>query len=57
MIKNKKKNDKSFCIGPLTYDDVLTKVKTFDTAKAFQQSDIPTTILNQNPDYFAKYFY
>ena len=57
MIKNKKKNDKSFSFGPVTYVDVLKKVKTLDTAKASQQSDIPTKILKQNSDYFAEYFY
>ena len=57
MIKNKKKNDQSFSFGPLTYDDVLKKVKTLDTAKASQQSNIPTKILKPNSDYFAKFFY
>ena len=55
--KKKKKNDQSFSFGPVTYDDVLKKVKTLDTAKASQQSDIPTKILKQNSDYFAEYFY
>ena len=31
--KNKKKNDQSFSYGPVTYDDVLKKVKTLDTAQ------------------------
>ena len=44
MIKNKKKNDQSFSFGPVTYDDVLKIVNTLDTAKASQQSDIPTKI-------------
>ena len=57
MIKNKKKNDQSFSFGPVTYDDVLKIVNTFDTAKASQQSDIPNKILKQNSDYFAEYFY
>ena len=57
MIKNKKKNDQSFPFGPVTYDDVLKIVNTLDTAKASQQSDIPTKILKQNADYFAEYFY
>ena len=37
--------------------NVLKKVKILDTAKATQQSDIPTNILKQNSDYFAEYFY
>ena len=32
-------------------------VNTLDTAKASQQSDIPTKILKQNSDYFTEYFY
>ena len=57
MIKSKKKNDQSFSFGPVTYDDVSKKVNTLDTAKASQQSDIPTKILKQNSDYFIEYFY
>ena len=43
--------------GSVTYDDVLKKVNTLDTAKASQHFDIPTEILKQNSDYFAEYFY
>ena len=57
MIKNKKVTDQSFCLGPVTYDDVLKIVNTLDTAKTSQQSDIPTKIFKQNSDYFAEYFY
>ena len=57
MIKNKKKNNQSFSFGPVTYDDVLKIVNTLVTAKASQQSDIPTKILKQNSNYFAEYFY
>ena len=57
MIKNKKKNDQSFSFGPVNYDDVLRKVKILDTAKASQQSDIPTKVSKQNSDYFEEYFY
>ena len=55
MIKNKK-NDQSFSFGRVTYDDVLKKINTLDTAKASQQSDIPTKIIKQNSDYFTEYF-
>ena len=44
-------------MSPLTYDDVLKKVNTLHTARATQQSDIPTKTLKQNSDYFAEYFY
>ena len=57
MIKNKKKKDQSFSFGPVTYDGVLKKGKTHDTAKASQQSDVSTKTLKQNSDYFAEYFH
>ena len=57
MIKSKEKINQRFSFGPVTYDEVLKIVNTLDTAKASQQSDIPTKILKQNSDYFAEYFY
>ena len=57
MIKNKRKTNQCFSFGPVTYDDILKKTNNLDTAKASQQSDIPTKILKQNSDYFAGYFY
>ena len=56
MIKTKKKIDQCFSFGRVTYDDVLKKANNLGTAKASQQSDIPTKILKQNSDYFAEYF-
>ena len=54
MIKNKK-NDQSFSFGPVSYD-VFKKVKTLDTAKAPQQSDIPTKILKTKFRLFCRVF-
>ena len=54
MIKNKKKNDQSFSFGPVTYDDVLKKIKFLGIEKASQQSEILTEILKQNSDYFPE---
>ena len=48
MIKTKKKIDQCFSFGRVTYDDVLKKANNLGTAKASQQSDIPTKILKQN---------
>ena len=56
MIKNKRKAYQGFSFGPVTYDDILKKTNNLDTAKASQQSDIPTKILKQNSDYFTGYF-
>ena len=55
MIKSKRKIDQCFSFDPVTYDDILKKINNLDTAKASQQSDIPTKILKQNSDYFAEY--
>ena len=57
LEKSWKTRQQSSSFGPVTYNDVLRKVKTLDTAKASQQSDIPNKILKQNSDYFAEYFY
>ena len=35
---------KVFFFGPVTYDNVLKKVETLDTAKASQQTGIPAKI-------------
>ena len=56
MTKNNRKTDQYFSFGPVTYDDILKKTNNLDTAKASQQSDIPTKILKQNSDSFAGYF-
>ena len=56
MIKNKRKADQCFSFGPVTYEDILKKTNNLDTAKASQQSDVPTKILKQNSGYFAGYF-
>ena len=55
MIKNQTKTNQCFSFGPVTYDDILKKTNNLDTAKASQQSDVPTKILKQNLDYFARY--
>ena len=45
MIKNKRKADQCFSFGPVTYEDIFKKTNNLDTAKASQQSDVPTKIL------------
>ena len=56
MIKNKRKVDQCFSFGPVTYDEILKKANTLDTAKASQQFDGQAKILKQNSDYSAEYF-
>ena len=56
MVKTKKKFEKCFSFGEVTWDDLLYKKNNLGNTKASQQSDIPTKILKQNSDYFAGYF-
>ena len=56
MVKKNKKNDQSFYFDPVTYADVLKKVKPLDIVKGSRQSDIPTKISKQNSNYFAECF-
>ena len=46
-----------FSFSQVLFDDILKKVRNLDSAKASKQTDIPTKILKQNSEYFAKYFY
>ena len=55
MIKSKRKTDQCFSFGPVTYDNIFKK-NILDTAKASQQSDVPTKTAKQNSDYFLGYF-
>ena len=57
MIKNKRKTNQCFSFGPVRYGDILKKTNNLDTAKAPQQSDVPTKILKQNSDYFVGCFW
>ena len=54
IIKNKK-NDKSVSFGPVTYDDVLKKMKNYWHCKSLDTA-LPTKNLKQNSDYFVVYF-
>ena len=55
MIKNKNKTQFSFTV--VEYDDILKKVKKLNTSKATKQSDIPTKILRENNEFFARFFH
>ena len=56
VIKSKRNADQCFPFAPVTYDNIMKKTNNLDTAKAFQQPDVPTKILKQNSDYFEGYF-
>ena len=56
MIKRKNNPCGSFSFSSVQYDDILKKTKNLDTAKASEESNIPTKILKSNCEVFAKYF-
>ena len=56
MIKRKNNPCGSFSFSSVQYDDILKKTKNLDTAKASQESDIPTKILKANREFFAQCF-
>ena len=53
MIKRKTNACRIFSFFSEQYDDILKKIKNVDTAKASQESDIPTKILKANYEFFA----
>ena len=57
IIKEKNNLSEKFSFSQVLFDDILKKVRNLDSAKASKQTDIPTKILKQNSEYFAKYFY
>ena len=56
MIKRKNNPCGSFSFSSVQYDDILKKAKNLDTAKASQESDIPTKIIKTNCEFLAQYF-
>ena len=57
MIKEKRSSSNGFSFFQVQYDDILKKIKDLNISKTSQQTDIPTKILKQNSEYFAKYFH
>ena len=56
MIKSRRETDRCFFLWSSIIRRYIEKKKILDTAKASQQSDVPTKILKQNSDYFAGYY-
>ena len=56
-IKSKNSDSCHFSFTAITYISVLEKIENLDIAKASQKTDIPTKILKQNSNYFAKYIF
>ena len=57
MIKRKNNRSGKISFSSVNYDDILKKTKSLNTSKASQQTDIPTKILKENYEFFARYFH
>ena len=56
-IKSRKKEEQTFSFNYVSYEEVLNKIRKLQTATTIQQNDIPTKILKENSEVFARYFH
>ena len=56
VIKSRKKEEQTFTFNYVSYEEVLNEVRKLQTTKTTQQNDIPTKILKENSEVFARYF-
>ena len=56
MIKNKNLNQNKFSFCNVTFEYVLEKVICLNSAKASQNTDIPTKLIKNNSSFFAEFF-
>ena len=56
-IQNNPKNKAKFILKPVTILEVFGAIKTLDSSKAVQETDLPTKIIKENVDIFAKFIY
>ena len=57
VIKCRKKEEQIFNFNYVSYEEVLNKIRKLQTAKTLQQNDIPTKILKENSEVFARHFH
>ena len=57
IIKSRKKEEQTFIFNYVSYEEVLKKIRKLQTMKTSQQNDIPTKILKENSEVFARYFH
>ena len=55
-IKSKKKEEQTFSFSYVSYEEVLNEIRKLQTGTTIQQNDIPTKILKENSEVFARYF-
>ena len=57
VIKSRKKEEQTFTFSYVSYEEVLNEIRKLQTTKTTQQNDIPTKILKENSEVFARYFH
>ena len=56
-MKSRKKEKQTFAFNSISYEEVLNEITKVQTATTAQQNDIPTKILEENSEVFARYFH
>ena len=57
VIKSKKKEEQTFTFNYVSYEEVLNEIRKLETAATTQQNYIPTNILKENSEMFARDFH
>ena len=57
IIKCRKKEEQTFTFNYVSYEEVFNEISKQQTPKTIQQNEIPTKILKENSDVFARYFH
>ena len=57
IIKSTKKEKQTFTFNCVSYEKVINEIRKLQTAKTVQQNYIPTNILKENSQVFARYFH
>ena len=55
VIKSRKKEKQTFTFRYPSYEEVLNEIRKLQTTKTTQQNDIPTKILKENSEVFARF--
>ena len=57
VIKSRKKEEQAFTFSYVFYEEVLNKIRKLQTTKTTQQNNIPTKVLKENSEVFARNFH
>ena len=54
VVKSRNTEEQTFTFSYVSYEEVLNKIRKLQTATRTQQNDIPTKILKENSEVFAR---